>query len=369
MYLSMSNCCAQKKTPEETTRSCCGSTTTGKKKFDFILWGSLAVIGVCYVLAEANAYDVFAEPLPYVGEIYATSYEFLYRMWWGIALGILFVGVMHKIPKEYFNAVLGRGDSVNGIVRATIAGLLLDLCNHGILMVGAKLYERGASLAQVMAFLIASPWNSISLTIILVSLIGLQWTLAFIAGSAIIALITGLIYQRLIKSGILPDNPNKVDMPENFNLKQDVKQRFKTFRPSFGFFFSILKEGIKESGMLLRWLLLGIVIAACLRTFVPTEIFADWFGPTAFGLLITLIIATILEVCSEGSAPIASEILHGAKAPGNAFTFLMAGVATDYTEIMIIRETTKSWIIALSLPLITVPQIILLGLIINMAAG
>jgi hypothetical protein len=47
----------------------------------------------------------------------------------------------------------------------------------------------------------------------------------------------------------------------------------------------------------------------------------------------------------------------------------MAGVATDYTEIMIIRETTKSWLIALSLPLITVPQIILLGVIINMAAS
>ena len=47
-------------------------------------------------------------------------------------------------------------------------------------MVGAKLYERGASIGQLMAFLIASPWNSLSLTIIMVSLIGWQWTLMFI---------------------------------------------------------------------------------------------------------------------------------------------------------------------------------------------
>ena len=358
----MSSCCPSKNNSNEHGHS-------HKKKFDFILWGSLAVIVICYALAEANAYNLFVTPIPYFGEIYATSYEFLRKMWWGVALGIFFVGIMHKIPKEYFNAVLGKGDSFSGLLRATIAGLLLDLCNHGIIMVGAKLYERGASLAQVMAFLIASPWNSISLTIILISLIGLKWTLAFIIGSALIALFTGLIYQKLIRAGILPDNPNTIDLPKDFDLKQDTKQRLKTFKPSMSFFVSIAKAGIKESGMLIRWLLFGVVIAACLRTFIPAEMFTQWFGPTAFGLLITLIIATILEVCSEGSAPIASEIMHGANAPGNAFTFLMAGVATDYTEIIIIRETTKSWLIALSLPLITVPQIILLSIIINMAAS
>jgi hypothetical protein len=43
----------------------------------------------------------------------------------------------------------------------------------------------------------------------------------------------------------------------------------------------------------------------------------------------------------------------------------MAGVATDYTEVMSIRDTTKSWKIALFLPLITVPQIVLIGAVLN----
>jgi hypothetical protein len=97
------------------------------------------------------------------------------------------------------------------------------------------------------------------------------------------------------------------------------------------------------------------------------DVLSTWFGPTIFGLLATLIATTIIEVCSEGSAPLASELFHNAKAPGNAFTFLMAGVSTDYTEIMILRETTKSWFMALSLPVVTVPQVILLGWIMNMA--
>jgi hypothetical protein len=45
----------------------------------------------------------------------------------------------------------------------------------------------------------------------------------------------------------------------------------------------------------------------------------------------------------------------------------MAGVATDYTEVMVIRDTTRSWKLALFLPLISLPQVLLLGWIINLA--
>jgi uncharacterized membrane protein YraQ (UPF0718 family) len=117
--------------------------------------------------------------------------------------------------------------------------------------------------------------------------------------------------------------------------------------------------------MILRWLFIGVIIAAALRVFITPENFAQYFGPTMVGLAITLFAATVIEVCSEGSAPIASDILTRAGAVGNGFTFLMAGVATDYTEIMVMREVTKSWKIALFLPLVTVPQVLLAGWLLN----
>ena len=111
----------------------------------------------------------------------------VHAMWWGILSAAFFVGLLGRIPRELVMSILGQSGTAGGVVRATIAGLMLDLCNHGILMVGMKLYERGASIGQVMAFLIASPWNSLTLTLILVGLIGLQWTLLFIAASMVIA--------------------------------------------------------------------------------------------------------------------------------------------------------------------------------------
>ncbi len=355
----MSSCCPKPEKPPCHGSDDGGNVHTHKASFDYILYGSLSIIGAAVIL-----YPLF----PYIEALGTFSYavtELLGTMWWGIVLGILFVGAMTKIPKEYFSAIMGAGDSINGIFRATLAGLLLDLCSHGILMIGAKLYERGASLAQVMAFLIASPWNSFSLTLILISLIGLKWTLVFILGSAVIAIVTGFIYRALTRMGVFAPNPNSIELPKSFSLREDASKRLKTFKPDRYFFKDIIWSGLKEAKMLIRWLLLGVVIAAAIRTFVPTDVFATWFGPSLFGLFMTLIAATIIEVCSEGSAPIASEILNRAGAPGNAFTFLMAGVSTDYTEIMIIREFTKKWVIALSLPLLTMPQIIVVAFMIQ----
>ena len=97
-------------------------------------------------------------------------------MWWSVILAIFFVGALSKIPQHFIVSILGKGGTFKGLWRATLAGVLLDLCSHGILMVGMELRRKGASLGQVLAFLIASPWNSISLTIIMFSLIGLNWT-------------------------------------------------------------------------------------------------------------------------------------------------------------------------------------------------
>ncbi len=118
--------------------------------------------------------------------------------------------------------------------------------------------------------------------------------------------------------------------------------------------------------MVLRWIFFGVILAALLRTFLSPDQFSSYFGPTVAGLLLTLGVATVLEVCSEGTLPVAADILTRAGAPGNSFTFLMAGVSTDYTEIMILKEVTRYWKIALFLPLVTLPQIILLGYLLNL---
>jgi len=330
------------------------------------MWGSAAVIILAYLTHWLAAQTV--ADISWLSTFCRGVFELMNRMWWGILLGIAAVGVLAKIPREFVISALGKSGTFGGLLRATAAGVLLDLCSHGILLVGMQLYRRGASLGQTMAFLIASPWNSLSLTLILIALIGWKWTLAFIGLSIVIALISGTIFNLLVRAGTLPHNPNTIDLPNDFRLFPEAKQRLGATTFDGAFWRSAARSAWSESGMILRWIFFGTVLAAGLRASLSSELFGAWFGPTIGGLGLTLLIATVIEVCSEGSSPIAADLLNRAAAPGNAFTFLMAGVATDYTEILSLRETTKSWKIALLLPLVTVPQILVIGWALNVLA-
>lgn len=357
-----SSCGSKNEAEEEGYQPACHAPSTQP---DYLLWGSLAGVVVLY-----SHYALYAESTEFVGwyhTLASSVFELINTMWWGMAIGILMVAILSRIPREFVMSVLGSHQGLRGILRATASGVLLDLCSHGVLMVGAKLYERGASIGQVMAFLISSPWNSFSLTLILIALIGVPWTLAFIVLSMLIAMIVGLLFDMLVRRGVLPGNPQKVDLPEDFEFWPEAKKGLSQAQYTTSFFTTMFVEGLQGSRMVIRWVLFGVILAGLVRAFLTPEQFGTYFGPTIAGLGMTILIATLMEVCSEGSTPIAADLLTRANAPGNSFAFLMTGVSTDYTEVMVLKETTRSWKIALFLPLLTVPQVIFIAWLINSA--
>ncbi len=369
------SCCPAEQKQAESPAPACHATAVEESsccetpaRVDYFFWACLLIVAVTYL------YGAFATGGAVAGEHQHHSrldmftggvFELFNVMWWGLALGVVFVGLLARIPRELVLGVLGREGGLRGMFRATLAGVFLDLCSHGILAVGMKLYERGATVGQVMAFLLASPWNSISLTLILIGLIGLGWTLLFILLSLVIGIVTGLIFDRLVGSGRLPANPWREEIGE----ERPLAVLWSEFRSQVSFSFAgtgaLLRDGLAGSRVVIRWALFGLILAALIRAFVPADAFATWFGASFAGLWLTLLAATVIEVCSEGATPIAADLMNRAAAPGNSFTFLMAGVATDYTELMSIRDTSGSWRIALFLPLIAVPQVMLIGFVLN----
>ena len=181
----------------------------------------------------------------------------------------------------------------------------------------------------------------------------------------VIAVIAGTLFDLLVRRGVLPKNQATNDLPADFDLFAEAKKGWADLELTRGWVFDTLREGLMESRMVMRWILFGVLLAGVVRALVPDDAFSTYFGPTLMGLGLTVVAATILEVCSEGSTPIAADLLTRANAPGNSFAFLMTGVSTDYTEIMILKDTTSSWKIPLFLPLLTVPQVLTVALCIN----
>jgi hypothetical protein len=288
-------------------------------------------------------------------------------IWWAVILGFLIGGVIdHYLPRKYISQILAHSGK-RSIFYSVFAGFLMSACSHGILALSIQLYKKGASPASVVAFLLASPWANLPLTIIMFGLFGLK-ALFIIISAIVIAIITGLIFQFLDRKNLIEKNPHSVLFDENFSIFQDIKKRAKEYRFSFFNFIKdvqgILRGAFSLANMVLWWILIGMGLASIVGAYLPQNLFQQYMGPTITGLLVTLLVATVIEVCSEGSAPMAFEIFRQTKALGNSFVFLMAGVATDYTEIGLIW-TNIGKKTALWLPVITVPQIVLLGFVAN----
>ena len=150
------------------TSSCCHDEQPGHEGHDHTSGPDWMMIACAPLIVIPYLLYLFGVGLSGWMDIYTHSiHEFVNATWWGVLLGIFFLALLARVPREFVMSVLGNKKGAGGITRAMLAGVLLDLCSHGILMVGTKLYQRGASIGQVMAFLIASPWNSISLTFIL----------------------------------------------------------------------------------------------------------------------------------------------------------------------------------------------------------
>ncbi len=326
----------------------------------------LFMVGIVVIVLLIIGYFI-----PYLNDFFEAFIDYLKLIWWAVLLGFLVGGIIdYFIPREYIEKYLSRHRK-RTIIYAVIFGFLMTACSHGILAIAMELYKKGANTASVVAFLLASPWANLPITVLLFGFFGLK--AAFIMISAlIIAMITGLIYQSLERKGMVEcshcamgeDRPVLTD----FSIIKDVKRRWKEYDFTAKNNIDAIKGTIKGSWsltkMVMWWLLIGMLMASFARAYVPQHLFMEYMGPTFLGLVVTLLFATIIEVCSEGSSPLAFEIFNQTGAFGNSFTFLMAGVATDYTEIGLIWHNIGKKA-ALWLPIITVPQILILGYLFN----
>jgi len=308
------------------------------------------ILAVSYILPSLNSFfDAFVD--------YARI------VWWAVLLGLFLGGAIdYYIPREYIESYLGKHKK-RSILYAVSFGFLMSACSHGILAIAIELYKKGASTSSVVAFLLASPWANFPLTILFFGFFGAK-ALLIVLSAIIIAIITGLIFQVLEKKGMVESQPIKKSN-DWFSILKDIKKRWKAYRFSpVSDAKGIFSGALSLAKMVLWWILIGISLASAARAFIPPDFFMNYMGATLLGLLFVLLLATIIEVCSEGSAPMAFEIYSQTGAFGNSFVFLMAGVATDYTEIGLIWSNIGRKA-AIWLPIITVPQIVLLGYLFN----
>lgn len=240
-----------------------------------------------------------------------------------LILGFLLSGVLSvMISPRWVEKHLG-GSKYGSIVKATLLGVPLPLCSCGVIPVAASLRKHGANKGATTAFLISTPQTGIDSILATYGLLGpfFAWF------RPLAALITGIIGGAIVAAVDEGKQPKQEETNEPTEENQSFVHKLK----------SALQYGLVTlPGEIYRALIVGIIIAGLISTFVSPDFVSQYVGNYYLTMLLMLAIGMPLYVCSTSSIPIALGFMHMGVSPGAAFVFLISGPATNAAAISVV---------------------------------
>lgn len=241
-----------------------------------------------------------------------------------ILLGFLIAGVLHAFcnPALMSRHLSGRG--FGPIVKAALFGIPLPLCSCGVLPTAVSLRRSGASKGATTSFLIATPQTGVDSIAATWSLLGAPFAVL----RPVAALVGSVFGGALVGSG---------DKDESTNVVMDQTDKRK---PTFGArCLDALRYGMVDMvASVGKWLVIGLLIAACITVFVPDEIFLKLKEYPLLAMLLMVAVAVPMYICATGSIPIALSLMLKGLTPGVGFVLLMAGPAANFASVMVLRK-------------------------------
>ncbi len=285
-----------------------------------------------------------------------------------LLLGLVIGGLIKAlIPIAFLERHLS-GSGLFSIVKAAVLGAPLPLCSCGVIPAALGLRRAGASKAATVSFLVSTPETGVDSITISYALLGPFMAVVRPIAAIVSAITAGLLVGRseekksspvsvtadLKKTGCCASKKEVVKEVKSCCGSQEKpkKEPAKTCCSSSALKSKIVKEpnhlmqnawrGIVYSftdlfDKVLFWLVIGLIFAALVKTFVPTTFLAEW-GSGLPAMLVMLVVGIPMYICATASTPIAVGLLLAGVSPGTAMVYLMAGPATNISTLGVIGK-------------------------------
>lgn len=248
-----------------------------------------------------------------------------------ILLGLLIAGLLHAfVTPQTMSRHLARHDW-KSVVKAALIGVPLPLCSCGVLPTAVAMRRNGASKSATSAFLISTPQTGVDSIAATWSLLGPAFAILRPIAAMITALFGGIAVGRTESDQM--SHSTGVACEPNKTIKQDSKT------PFVRKIISALRYGFYDMTRSIGgWLVGGLLIAALITEFVPTDFFASLADYPILAMLAVVVVAVPMYVCATGSIPIALSLMLKGLSPGTALVLLMAGPAANFASVTLLSR-------------------------------
>jgi len=294
-----------------------------------------------------------------------------------LVLGLTIAGVLKSVMTDSKLQKWLSKDNWQSPVLAAFLGAPLPLCSCGVLPVAIGLRQNGASKGTTVSFLVSTPENGVDSVSVSYALLGpIMAIIRPIAGISL-AITAGLLTHFFDKKETAHQSATTTDSCCSSKPKAEssccsssapkaepeVKTSCCSSNSTPAKKENEIVAGLKYSfGKLWQdiygWLIVGIVVAALVQTFVPPEVLVE-LGYSWLGLFAMLAIGVPIYICATASTPIAAALIASGLSPGAALVFLLAGPATNIGSIGLLKQELGTRSVSIYLGVIAVGSLLM----------
>ena len=268
-----------------------------------------------------------------IGEGLWNAFQMAWEVGWALVLGFLLSGIVQAwIPRSRMERALG-GRDLRSVARATGLGAASSSCSYAAVAIAKSMFQKGASLATVMAFQFASTNLVFEIGIVMWIFLGWEFTLAeFLGGLILIPLmwagIRFFVTRRLEEEARVHAQAAQTGHEHHMAGSETLTWRQRL--TSVQAWSDVAHNFRGDWAMLWKEITAGFVIAGYIAL-LPMDFFnalfltdeAGWL-PTLENVIVGALVAVLSFVCSVGNVPLAAVLWAGGISFGGVISFIYA---------------------------------------------
>lgn len=293
-----------------------------------------------------------------------------------LVLGLLLGGLFKALlPTRLLEKHL-QGNGIGTVLKAAALGAPLPLCSCGVIPAALGLRKAGASKPATASFLVSTPETGVDSIAVTYAMLGGWMAMIRPLAALVSATVTGLLVALFDREPAHPNahaspcegsvsdcssrngslsmsSPTSSNGPRRCDTQTDAPAGSCCHPPSSTSTtapptapqlsaWQSAHQGIRYAfGQLLQdiagWLLLGLIFAAAIQTWLPPSWLAQW-GQGFPAMLIMVLVGIPMYICATASTPIAAGLLLAGVSPGAALVLLLTGPATNVSTLGVISQ-------------------------------
>jgi hypothetical protein len=281
--------------------------------------------------------------------------------------GTLASGLMEVfVSREWVLRLSPRNPCV-GALAGTLLGLILPVCECGVVPLTRRLLRKGLPLPMAIAYLLAAPvmnpiviastWSAFGVGRVLVMRMAL---------TSIVAILTGSVFALARDPGrmlLVEPDPAVVCCQIGEAVEREAPKT-SPWRPRWVQAMVVIADEFFEMG---RYLVLGALLAAGMQTLVPQSLLLGVGRGPVTSVLVLLLLAFVLSVCSTVDAFV-SLAFANPFSTGALLAFLVLGPMVDVKSLAMFLGVFRRRAVAY-LVLLPLAAILFAALCLNLLLG